>query len=126
MIDTGIIITGAVGLVTTFVSSFITWLFSRKKYNAEVNHDEIANMKESLEFYKDLSESNQRTLSEILDKSEELANSNIKLLIEMQSLKIQIGILLQIIDIELGDVDLSKYGIKVENGTIIREEVSKK
>lgn len=126
MIDTGIIITGAVGLVTTFVSSFITWLFSRKKYNAEVNHDEIANMKESLEFYKDLSESNQRTLSEILDKSEELANSNIKLLIEMQSLKIQIGILLQIIDIELGDVDLSKYGIKVENGTVIREEISKK
>lgn len=126
MIDTGIIITGAVGLVTTFVSSFITWLFSRKKYNAEVNHDEITNMKESLEFYKALSESNQRTLSEILDKSEELANSNIKLLIEMQNLKIQIGILLQIIDTELGDVDLSKYGIKVENGTVIREEVSKK
>lgn len=124
--DTGIIITGVVGLVTTFVSSFITWLFSRKKYNAEVNHDEIVNMKESLEFYKALSESNQRTLSEILDKSEELANSNIKLLVEMQSLKVQIGILLQIIDTELGDIDLSKYGIKIENGTIIREEISKK
>lgn len=121
-----VIITALIGVITSGATGFLTWLFSRKKYNAEVNHDEIINMKESLEFYKELSESNQRTLTEILDKSEELANTNIKLLIEMQNLKVQIGILLQIIDAELGDVDLSKYGVKVENGTIIREEVSKK
>ena len=125
MIDTGIIITGAVGFVTTVVSSFATWLFSRKKYNAEVSHDEITNMKESLEFYKDLSESNQRTLTEILNKSEELANANIKLLIEVQNLKMQVSTLLQVINIELGDVDFSKYGIEVENGTIVRKKVSK-
>lgn len=125
MIDTGIIITGAVGIVTTVVSSFATWLFSRKKYNAEVSHDEIINMKESLEFYKDLSESNQRTLTEILNKSEELANANIKLLIEVQNLKMQVSTLLQVINIELGDVDFSKYGIEVENGTIVRKKVSK-
>lgn len=121
-----VIITALIGVITSGATGFLTWLFSRKKYNAEVNHDEIINMKESLEFYKELSESNQRTLTEILDKSEELANTNIKLLIEMQNLKVQIGILLQIIDVELGDVDLSKYGVKVENGTIVREEVSKK
>lgn len=121
-----VIITALIGVITSGATGFLTWLFSRKKYNAEVNHDEIINMKESLEFYKELSESNQRTLTEILDKSEELANTNIKLLIEMQNLKVQIGILLQIIDVELGDVDLSKYGVKVENGTIVREEISKK
>lgn len=126
MIDTGIIITGVVGLVTTIVSSLITWLLSRKKYNAEVNHDEIVNMKESLEFYKDLSESNQRTLTEILERSEELANTNIKLLIEVQNLKSQIGVLLQVINAELGDVDFSKYGIEIQNGTIIRKKISKK
>jgi hypothetical protein len=125
MIDTGIIITGAVGIVTTVVSSFATWLFSRKKYNAEVSHDEIINMKESLEFYKDLSESNQRTLTEILNKSEELANANIKLLIEVQNLKMQVSTLLQVINVELGDIDFSKYGIEVENGTIVRKKVSK-
>ena len=125
MIDTGIIITGAVGIVTTVVSSFATWLFSRKKYNAEVSHDEIINMKESLEFYKDLSESNQRTLTEILNKSEELANANIKLLIEVQNLKMQVSTLLQVINVELGDVDFSKYGIEVENGTIVRKKISK-
>ena len=125
MIDTGIIITGAVGIVTTIASSFATWLFSRKKYNAEVSHDEIINMKESLEFYKDLSESNQRTLTEILNKSEELANANIKLLIEVQNLKMQVSTLLQVINIELGDVDFSKYGIEIENGTIVRKKISK-
>lgn len=126
MIDTGIIITGAVGIITTVVSSLITWLLSRKKYNAEVNHDEIINMKESLEFYKDLSESNQRTLTEILDRSEELANTNIKLLLEVQNLKAQVGTLLQIINTELKDIDFTKYGIEVENGTITRKKVSKK
>lgn len=126
MIDIGIIITGAVGIVTTVVSSFATWFFSRKKYNAEVSHDEITNMKESLEFYKDLSESNQRTLTEILNKSEELANANIKLLIEVQNLKMQVNTLLQVINIELGDVDFSKYGIEIKDGTIVRKKISKK
>lgn len=126
MVDTGIIITGLIGIVTTVVSSFATWLFSRKKYNAEVSHDEIINMKESLEFYKDLSESNQKTLTEILNKSEELASANIKLLIEVQNLKVQVSTLLQVINVELGDVDFSKYGIEVKDGTIIRKKISKK
>ena len=123
--DIGIIITGAIGLVTTFISSLITWIFSRKKYNAEVNHDEIANMRESLEFYKNLSESNQRTLTEILNKSEELANTNIKLLVEVQNLKAQLSILLQVINTEVGEIDFSKYGIEVKDGTIIRKKSKK-
>lgn len=121
MIDTGILITGAVGLITTIMSSFTTWLLSRKKYNAEVSHDEIVNMKNSLDFYKELSDSNQKTLSEILEKSKELSNSNIKLLIEVQNLKVQVSILLQILNTELKDADLSKYGVRIENGTVIRE-----
>ena len=123
--DTGILITGLIGLVTTFTSSLITWIFSRKKYNAEVNHDEIANMRESLEFYKNLSESNQRTLTEILNKSEELANTNIKLLIEVQNLKAQLSILLQVINTEVGEIDFSKYGIEVKDGIITRKRSKK-
>lgn len=125
MIDTGVIITGAVGVVTTIASSFVTWIFSRRKYNAEVSHDEILNMKDSLTFYEELSKSNQKTLTNILEKSEELANTNIKLLIEIQNLKTQIGILLQVINTEIDDVDFSKYGIEVENGVIIRKKGNK-
>lgn len=125
MIDTGVIITGAVGVVTTIASSFVTWIFSRRKYNAEVSHDEILNMKDSLTFYEELSKSNQKTLTNILEKSEELANTNIKLLIEIQNLKTQIGILLQVINTEIDNVDFSKYGIEVENGAIIRKKGNK-
>ena len=120
-----IFITALIGVFTSGATGFLTWIFSRKKYNAEVSHDEIVNMKESLDFYKDLSESNQRTLADILNKSEELANTNIRLLMEVQNLKVQIGVLLQIINTELGDIDFSKYGIKVENGTVSREKTPK-
>lgn len=120
-----LIITPAVALVCSTITGFTTWLLSKKKYNAEVNHDEIANMKESLEFYKSLSESNQRTLTEILNKSEELANTNIKLLIEVQNLKAQLSILLQVINTEVGEIDFSKYGIEVKDGTITRKKSKK-
>lgn len=118
-----VIITGVVGLFTTIVSSIVSWLSAKKKYNAEVNHAEIENMKESLEFYKTLSESNQETLTEILAKSRELAENNLKLLIEIQNLKAQVGILLRIINTEMDNVDFSKYGIKVEDGVVSRKKV---
>lgn len=123
---TEMIITGIIGIISTCVSSWATWFFSKKRYTKiEINHSEIEDMKESLNFYKDLSESTQKTLSTILNKSEELASTNIKLLIEVQNLKVQVNTLLQVINIELKDIDLSKYGIEVKDGNITRKEVSK-
>lgn len=121
-----IILTTLCSIGSSVVSSVVSFFVAKKKYNVEVDHDEIQNMKESLDFYKQLSESNQKILSEILTKSEELANSNIKLLLEVQNLKSQVGILLQIINTELSEVDFSKYGIEVQNGTIVRKKLIKK
>lgn len=121
-----VIITGVVGIVTTIISSIVSWMSAKKKYYAEVNHAEIENMKESLEFYKTLSESNQATLTEILDKSKELAENNLKLIIEIQNLKVQVGILLNIINAEVADIDFDKYGIKVENGVVSRKKVQER
>jgi 16S rRNA pseudouridine516 synthase len=98
----------------------------KKKYYVEVDHDEIKNMRDSLAFYETLSENNQKVLTEILDKSKELADTNIQLIIEVQNLKAQVGILLNIINSELGDIDFNKYGIKVENGTVSRKKAQKK
>lgn len=70
MIDIGILITGAVGLLSTVVSSWVSWFFARKKYNSEVDGNLIANMKESLEFYKQLSDDNKRRLDEALKRSD--------------------------------------------------------
>lgn len=72
MIDIGIIITGAIGLLTTIISGWTSWFFARKKYNSEVDGNLIANMKESLEFYKKLSDDNKKRLDEALKRSDYL------------------------------------------------------
>lgn len=121
MIDSGVIITAIIGLVTTIVSSTVTYLFSRKKYNSEVDHNNIENMENSLEFYEKLSNSNNKILSDILERSEKLAESNLNLLIEVQNLRAQVDTLVKVIQKELKGVDLSEYGIRVNtDGTIAR------
>ena len=123
--DWGIFITAMVGVATTGITGFITWLLSRKKYNSEVDHNNIENMESSLEFYEKLSNSNNKILSDILERSEKLAESNLKLLIEVQNLKAQVDILVKILQAEIGEVDLSKYGIKVNSdGTIARTQMA--
>lgn len=119
MIDNGIIITGVIGIISTIVSSCTTWFFSRRKYNAGVEHDKIENMESSLGFYDKLSDSNQKTLSRLLKESEDLVKYNISLLKEVRHLKVQISVLLEILETELPNVDLSKYGVKIDHGEII-------
>lgn len=71
MIDTGIIITGCIGIVTTMMSSWATWFFSRKKYNSEVNTNEIENLKKSLEFYEKIVKDNTKQLELYIDLVED-------------------------------------------------------
>lgn len=49
--DLGVLITAGIGIVTTFCSGLFTWLFSKKKYNAEVDSTTISNIEESLKIY---------------------------------------------------------------------------
>lgn len=72
MIDLDILITAGVGVVTTIVSGWTSWFFARRKYNSEVDNNIIHNMKESLEFYKQLSDDNKVRLEEVLKRNEEL------------------------------------------------------
>lgn len=72
MIESGILITALIGIVTTFASGFTAWFFARKKYNSEVDNNLINNMKESLEFYTRLSEDNKLRLDRALSRNEEL------------------------------------------------------
>lgn len=114
-----VLITGIIGLITTIVTNVLTFVFSRRKYNAGVDHDTIDNMKNALQFYENAIESNNRTLTDVLSKSENLAKVNAQLLLEVQNLKIQVEILTQIIKTELKDIDLGKYGIeKDDKGSI--------
>ena len=67
MIDFSLLITGGVGILTSIISSWTTWFFTKKKYNAEVDGALLDNMKESLNFYKELSEDNKRRLALLVD-----------------------------------------------------------
>lgn len=71
MINNEILI-GIIGVITTFASGFVSWFFTRKKYNTEVDSNLIANMKESLEFYKQLSDDNKERLEEVLKRNDML------------------------------------------------------
>lgn len=70
--DLGVLITAGVGIVTTFCSALFTFLFTRRKYNAEVDSTQIANMKASLDIYQDMVKDLGRKLdlySKIVDKN---------------------------------------------------------
>ena len=41
-----VIITAIIGVCTTAASSLITWLFSKRKYNAEVDNNVISNLQQ--------------------------------------------------------------------------------
>lgn len=70
--DTGVIVTAIIGIITTFSSAWVSWFFTRKKYNSEVDQNVIHNMNESLEFYKKLSDDNKSRLDEMIKRNDEL------------------------------------------------------
>lgn len=70
--DIQVIITGIVGLITTVTSGWVSWLFAKKKYNAEVDTDLIENMQKSLDFYMKLSDDNKARLDEALKRNDAL------------------------------------------------------
>ena len=113
----GIIITGAIGLLTTLISGWTSWFFARKKYNSEVDGNLIANMKESLEFYKQLSDDNKKRLDEALKRSDYLEE-------EVKELRKQVLNLMTVMCTDLS-CQLRKGDCKaiLENGTSIKENI---
>lgn len=70
-------------ILAPIITAFATWLMAKRKYNSEVDNNVICNMKESLEFYKQLSDDNRERLSEVLRKNDQLEK-------EMSDLKTQL------------------------------------
>ena len=71
-LDIQVIVTGVVGLITTVTSGWVSWLFAKKKYNAEVDTNLIENMQKSLDFYMKLSDDNKARLDEALKRNDVL------------------------------------------------------
>lgn len=66
------IIIAVIGIISTVVSGWVSWFFTRKKYNVEIDNNVISNMRESLEFYKQLSDDNKQRLDEVLKRNDAL------------------------------------------------------
>ena len=90
-----VIITGLIGFISTIISGWVTWFFTRKKYNAEVDQTLVQNMKESLDFYKKLSDDNRDRLQEVLKRNDELEEEIKKLRDQMFSIMSQICLSVQ-------------------------------
>lgn len=70
MIDLTVVITGCIGLATTVLGSVTSWFISRKRYNTEVDSNEIDNLKKSLEFYENIVKDNNEKLQFYIKVSE--------------------------------------------------------
>ena len=117
MIDTGILITGAVGVVSSIISAWTSWFFARKKYNSEVDNNLIENMQDSLNFYKQLSDDNRKRLEDVLKRNEELDK-------EIQDLRKQLFNLMSSICVDLTcQVRKRNFNLFKEDGTISRQKV---
>ena len=101
MIGMETLITGCIGLLTTVVSAWASWVFARKKYNSEVDLNLIEKMQGSLDFYMKLSEDNKRILDETLNKLEESEKRNDALENEIRELRNQMFTLMSQICIDL-------------------------
>lgn len=84
------------GVITTVASSFVSWFFAKKKYNAEVDNHLITNMQESLEFYKALADDNKVRLEAVLQENAALrkeVNEMRDKLVALTSVLAQYGLL---------------------------------
>lgn len=87
--DIDVLITGGIGLVTSIISAWTSWFFARKKYNTEVDHNLIENMKDSLEFYKELSDDTKIRLEESIKRCNILEEELVLVNTEITSLRKQ-------------------------------------
>jgi len=77
-------------ILAPIITGFASWLMAKKKYYSEVDSTVIANMKESLEFYKQLSDDNRERLKEVLDKNDQLEKEVSELKSQMLKLAMNI------------------------------------
>lgn len=89
MFDNEVLITAGIGVITTITSGWVSYFFTRKKYNSEVDLNLIEKMQGSLDFYMKLSEDNKRILDETLNKLEESEKRNDTLENEIRELRNQ-------------------------------------
>lgn len=117
MLDNEVIITGAIGIITSIASGWVSYFFTRKKYNSEVDLNLIEKMQGSLDFYMKLSEDNKRILDETLTKLDVSEKRNDSLESEIKELRNQVFTLMTQICTDLSCNARKAYNEKVGENT---------
>lgn len=90
------IISAIIGLFCTIITSVVTFLLTRRKFNSEVDAQQIKNMSDSFDTYKKMMETNLATQKETMEVVIMSQNQKIDLLQkENDSLKTQVSQLQQ-------------------------------
>lgn len=76
MIESTTLSTILIAVGTSVASSFSTWIFSKKKYQADTESTNIDNMQKTLQFYQDICNDNKLRLDE-QQKSNSILEQNI-------------------------------------------------
>ena len=61
-----------IGIAEAVITAIVTFVLTKKKYYSEVDSNVINNMRESLNFYKDLADDNRKRLTEVLENNKKL------------------------------------------------------
>lgn len=101
------IITAIVGLFSTILSGIVTFFLTRRKYNTEVDSQQIKNMGDSFDTYKKMMQGNLEAQKEAMETTIQSQNKKIDMLQkENDDLRRQVGQLqMQMINI-LGSICL--------------------
>lgn len=68
-----ILITAIIAAITTTIGSIVTFIFTKKKYNAEVESVEITNLKTSVEVYEKITKESAERLAYYINLTEGLS-----------------------------------------------------
>ena len=67
-----VLITGFAGIITTITGSFTSWIFARKKYNAEVDSTKIDNLSKIIDVQNEQIRNLQDRLDASLERNKQL------------------------------------------------------
>lgn len=116
------IITALIGIMSAGFSSFFTYIFAKKKYNAEVDSTVIQNMKSLLDFYIKLCDDTNQRVQKYREENEELREQVVSLNRQFIVLKGQICYDTDCMNRTFTEKAPHKAG---ENGAKIRKKVEK-
>lgn len=94
MLSTEIIALIITNIVSPVVAGTATWLQAKKKYNTEVDSNLINNMKESLDFYKQVCDDQKERVQDLIRRNDESLQRQQQLEEEVADLRKQLNTVL--------------------------------